>query len=421
MKAAVERPTATLRENCSAEALSVACISLDEDSAGFVSVFAESGTLVRLASHLETLRLEDAGSLPDSWTNSPPDICLIDFDRDRYKASRIAEKLHATLSDTSVFAVSSYSDATFILDAMRSGCTEYLIKPLERQQLVSALVRVAPRKKERKETYRAEVIAFLGAKGGCGVTTLATQMGALLAGKYSRKALLLDVHPDCGDVSLYLGLERSEYHLYELLESVQRLDAELLHSYTMRHSSGLDVVAAPERLAMARYAEPGALSEVLEYLRFRYEFVVADLPPTLTDQSCELIRQCDQLYLVTVAEVSSIRNVVRQLDFLKRNDLGVDRTRVVLNRWHKRNHITDDDVEKAIGQSIYWKVPNQYVHAVKSITSGNPIADISSFEVTKSIHEWAATHGRQADTEAGKELRKKPASLLSMFRKQQHS
>ena len=242
-------------------------------------------------------------------------------------------------------------------------------------------------------------------------------MGALLAGPQQKKTLLLDVHPDFGDVSLYLGLERNDYHFFELLESVQRLDSELLQSYTMRHASGLEVIGAPERLSMARYAEPGALAEVLEYLRFRYEFIVADLPPSLSDQSCELIRQCDHLYLVTVAEVSSIRNVVRQLEFLRRNDLAVDRTRIVLNRWHKRNTISDAEVEKAIGQKIYWKVPNQYVHAIKTITSGNPIADVSSSDVTKSVHEWAAVHGTKNKAEAGVDERKKSGSLLSIFKR----
>jgi len=61
---------------------------------------------------------------------------------------------------------------------------------------LNAVERLAGRRKEKKETYNAQVIAFVGAKGGCGVTTLVTQLGALLAKSYSRKTLIIDLHPD---------------------------------------------------------------------------------------------------------------------------------------------------------------------------------------------------------------------------------
>ena len=39
----------------------------------------------------------------------------------------------------------------------------------------------------------------MGAKGGCGVTSLVTQLGALLANSLSKKTLVVDLHPDFGD------------------------------------------------------------------------------------------------------------------------------------------------------------------------------------------------------------------------------
>ena len=75
---------------------------------------------------------------------------------------------------------------------MRSGSREYLLKPLDSEQLLQAVARVSGSRKQKKENGSGQVFAFIGAKGGSGVTTLVTQAGALLAKTQGKKALILD-------------------------------------------------------------------------------------------------------------------------------------------------------------------------------------------------------------------------------------
>src|SRR5713101_2428866 len=145
----------------------------------------------------------------------------------------------------------------------------------------------------------------------------------------------------------------------------------------MRHSIGLDLIPAPEGSVTGREVLPaGALTHTINFLRVRYEFVLVDLPPALNDENLSVIRDCDQLYLVTVAEVSAVRNVVRQLEYFSRRDVPREKIRVVLNRNHKRNVVTDAQIEKVIGQKIFWRVPNRYPQVVKAIHEGDPIAQL---------------------------------------------
>jgi pilus assembly protein CpaE len=288
---------------------------------------------------------------------------------------------------------------------MRSGCGEYLVKPLEREQLVKAIARIGSRRKdkEKKEQGRAQVLAFMGSKGGCGTTTLATQLGALLASSFSRSALLLDMHPDFGDAALYLKLTKGRFHFFELLENADRLDADFLQSFVMRHSSGLELIPAPEGSVASREGfPPGALIHTMNFLRLRYEFILVDLPPALNDENLAVIQDCDQLYVVTVAEVSAIRNVVRQLEYFASKDIPRDKIRVVLNRHHKRNVISDAQIEKVLGQKIFWQVPNQYPQVVKTIHEGDPVGQLSSSEVTQNLKDWAENIGKKPRTEVKK-------------------
>ncbi len=394
---------ASTRDNLPpSDPLSVVSICLDKETWGTLKLFADSGPLVRLDRHLGEYRVDDHESALD-WIGSPaPDVCLLDFDKDRRSAALVAERIHSDAPETSIFAVSSQSQPDLIIQAMRSGCSEYLVKPLDSEQLLNAVARVGGRRKEKKEQARAQVLAFIGAKGGCGVTTLVTQLGALLSKSYSRKTLIVDLHHDCGDAALYMGLTKYRYHSYELVENTDRLDTELLQSFVLHHSTGVDLIPAPQGTEPARPLMAGALVQTFEFLRLRYDFILVDLPSGLNDEHVELLRYCDQINIVAIAEISALRNVVRQTDYFTRKDIPSERLRVVLNRHQGRGIITEAQIEKVIGQKLFWKVPNQYVQVLKSISGGGPLSEISNSEVAKNLHEWAGNIGKKPTGEEKK-------------------
>lgn len=386
------------------EPVSVVGISVDDEVWRFLGLFAGSTGLIQLRSRVGDDRSAlDQDAILENLGSPNPDICLIDFDKDRRGAAIIAERIHTALPDTAIFAVSSQTHPDAILEAMRAGCGEYLIKPIDREQLVKAVARIGARRRDKQEQGRAQLLAFMGAKGGCGTTTLVTQFGALLASSFQRNSLLLDLHPDFGDAALYLKLTKTRFHFFELLENTDRLDSDFLQSFVMRHSSGLDLIPAPEGSVATRDAmPPGALIHTLGFLRQRYEFILADLPPALNEENLAMIRDCDQLYLITVAEVSAVRNVVRQLEYFASKDIPREKIRVILNRHHKKNVVSDAQIEKALEQKIFWRVPNQYPQVVKAIHEGDPVAQLSSSEVTRSLEAWAESVGKKLGTEVKK-------------------
>src|SRR4029077_21001730 len=86
------------------EPLSVVGICLDEGTWTVLKSFAESAPLIRLRSHLSEYRVQetDPGS---EWMGGPaPEICIVDFDRDRRKAALAAESIHSISPDTAIFA-----------------------------------------------------------------------------------------------------------------------------------------------------------------------------------------------------------------------------------------------------------------------------------------------------------------------------
>ena len=404
-----DRKNASSSDSSGSQQLSVLTIALDRESQRLLKLWLSTANLREVPNYPED------DEFIESMGTSVPDVCLVDFDKDSRKAFLVAEHIRQELPDTAIFAASSDAQPDVIIQAMRSGCREYLFKPLVRDQLLQAITRAGGRRRERKERSNSQVMTFVGAKGGCGVTTIATQLGALLASSGSKKTLLLDLHPSLGDAALYLGFTNSKYHAYELMENTDRLDAELLQSIALHHSSGLDILPSPNDFENTRHAGSGAISQMFNFLRLSYEFILIDIPAGLNDYTDKLLSHTDQLYIVTVAEVSALRNASRIVDYFGQEDVPDDKVRVILNRFEKRSPIPESQIEKLIQRKIFWTVPNQYHQAVKTISSGDSKGDISRSELIRNLKGWADSIAAGARAEAEARTNKKKRGILGLF------
>src|SRR5689334_9276508 len=76
-------------------------------------------------------------------------ICLIDYDQNNEQAIWVTEHLRNNYPDVHVFAVSAFSEPERIIAAMRVGCSEYLLKPIQHERILDGLARVEAKQKER--------------------------------------------------------------------------------------------------------------------------------------------------------------------------------------------------------------------------------------------------------------------------------
>jgi pilus assembly protein CpaE len=342
-------------------------------------------------------------------------ICFLDYDQNNEQALRITEYLRNNYPEVHIFAVSGFTEPEQIIAAMRSGCTEYLLKPIQHERVLDGLARVEAKQKERtRSKVHGKIITLLGAKGGSGVTSLALHLALELTGQNQRKCLLVDQHSALGDTSLYLGAGRHQYSFYELANNTDRLDQELLQGFLLRHESGLHLLDSPEAVDVVRQASPSAVAHTLAFLSEIYQFVVVDCPPGLTDVTLACISQSDEVGIVMTAELPSIRNAVRYIEHLEKSGFPTGKIQVVLNRHSKRGPLTDDRIEKALGRKISVRVPNSYNEVIRAINSGTPIAGKSDFGAA--IQGWA----RESSSNTGRDRamdQATPATAGSFFSK----
>src|SRR5712671_1750880 len=316
-------------------------------------------------------------------------ICFIDYDQNTEEAIWITQRLHSEYPEIQSFAVSAHPQPEAIIAAMRAGCAEYLLKPVQQDRVVEGLARVESKQKEKtRSKVRGKVITLVGAKGGTGVTSLALHLAMELAQDGKRKCLLVDQHPALGDASLYLGTGRHEYSFYELASNRDRLDEDLLKGFLLHHSSGLHLLDSPETVDGVNGAPPTAVEHTLSFLADIYQFVIVDCPPGLTGGTLAAIAQSEQVAIVMTAELPAVRNTVRYIEHLLRLAYRPSLIHVVLNRFSKKGPLNDERIEKALGREISLRVPNNYDEVIRSINSGTPISSSKS-DFGAAIQKWA--------------------------------
>lgn len=325
-----------------------------------------------------------------------PDIVLVDFDQNRDKAASTAEHLQDLLQGrTFIFAVSSQSEPERIISAMRSGCSEYLVKPLGHDRLAQAVAKVEARKKEKDRIRKkARVIALLGAKGGAGVTTIAVHLATFLARLSDHKTLLIDQHLDLGDTALFLGIEKHPYSFYELANNVHRLDSNLVQGFVSHHASGLDVLASPDGFDAVVNVEGQNVELTLDFLKTMYDDIVIDCPPGLSGLNLAAVQKSDELWLIATPDVPSVRNLSRYLDHLTRFNYPGDAVKVLVNRYSKRDPVTKEDIAKALKKPVFMTVPNSYAEVMEAVNTGTPISPGAKSEVAGVFRRWAETLAR---------------------------
>lgn len=321
-------------------------------------------------------------------------VALIDFDRDPELALQTAERLQQLFPQRiSIVGVSYTPDPQLLMRAMRMGCVDYLSKPVGMLDLSSSLTRLqaAAQSGEQAANKLGRVLAFFGAKGGVGTTTLAVHLATFLVRQHQKRILLIDHKHQLGHVALYLGLKETQYHFTALLRSANRLDSGLLDGFVLRHESGLDVIASPETAAADEHARRDDLERVMDFLRRQYDYILVDSSVGYEDSKSSLIDHADDIYLVSTPDVAALRDLARLVEKMSLGEAGMNKLRLVINRATADDSISSQLIQKAVRFPVSRSINNSYFEVMKAINAGEPVMPDGKSGFSQQIAAWAAS------------------------------
>lgn len=354
------------------------------------------------------------GAVLESLLREDHDIYLIDLDGNPAHALYLVEAI-CSRSEAAVMVFSQAADSDLLVQCMRAGVREFLKLPVENEALEAALMRAFARRPVDRASRASlgKMFVFASVKGGSGATTIACNFAvvlAQLATANGQRCLFVDFSLPLGDASILLGVSAT-YSTMNALQNFDRLDANFLSGLLSKHSSGLDVLAAPDRYVGIDASEE-ARRRLIAVARQTYDYVVLDMGSTLDPLSRTLFRDATISYLVTQVSVTELRNSNRIIgEFFP---VGTRRPEVVLNRFNPKSAgIDDDSIQRALTMEPRWKIPGDYMAVRDSISMKSSVA-LTRSPISKVIHQMVQDAAGLANMGHGQQR----AGLLGLFSKQ---
>ena len=314
---------------------------------------------------LGATKLSEAEARALGKAGDAPTVLIVDV-RPHHDLAPWLIELQRKQPNLAVVLIVSVLDAKFMLDAMRAGIKECLPEPVSAHALEEAVRRLVVGEPGERA---GNLVAFVGAKGGVGTTTLAANVAAAATKVSGTPALLVDLHVTRGDVAVFMGAE-ARFSVLDALENLHKVDESFLAGLVEKSKCGVHVLASSARSSTIDVPS-SAVRTLLDFATRRYRLTVVDVPRG--DQAAlESLDSASTIVLVTSQELAAVRSAAATAAILRQR-YGSQRIKVVINRHDKSGTVSAKDVARVIGEPIAHLIPSDYRLAVEAVNVGRPI------------------------------------------------
>jgi len=216
-------------------------------------------------------------------------------------------------------------DEGLALRAMRDGAAASALKQSSGDDLALAIRSVVERMCKPTDARASTAprrtgaaIAFLGAKGGVGTTTVALNVAAALA--RHRPVMLVEMRPAFGTLQPYLAPRDPIGNLSHLMkgESAEISAAQAAAClWPCKKVPGLSVLFGPQRAEECGELAAGRVQELIQVLTGLADFVVLDLPASLSGANRAAVQAASRVVLVMEREPFCVQSAKRMTGALE--------------------------------------------------------------------------------------------------------
>ena len=120
-----------------------------------------------------------------------------------------------------------------------------------------------------------------------------------------------------GDVRILLDL-KPVYDMGDLVEKLDRIDSDLLHSLLTPSVGGVWALPSPDDAELDTVLDSNAVSAVIEHLKGDFAFTVLDCEHHLSERTLAALDAADRVVIVTELNVPALRSAQRTLALCRR-------------------------------------------------------------------------------------------------------
>ncbi|WP_306117410.1 MULTISPECIES: CpaE family protein [unclassified Roseitalea] len=229
--------------------------------------------------------------------------------------SRLNDLAEVCDPSTRVVVVGHHNDVALYRDLIRSGISEYMVAPVAIAELMNVISTLFV---DPDADPLGRSVAFIGAKGGTGSSTLAHNVSWTISTLFNSEVVVADMDLPFGTANINFDQDPAQ-GIAEAVMSPERLDEVYLDRLLANCAEHLALLAAP--------------------------FVVLDVPHVWNGWTKTTLTHADEVVIVAAPELASLRNTKNLIDTLRTLRPNDTPPRLVLNQvgMPKRPEISPGD------------------------------------------------------------------------------
>jgi pilus assembly protein CpaE len=352
----------------------------------------------------QLLETKDLAQLPAAGSNGT-DVVLLEYQENNPGLDRWIETTTANHKNPAVFLVFPEISAAQLWKALHLGVKECLTLPVEPDKLQEAVDRLVVHHVSRPPAGTgAQIISFVGCKGGVGATFLVANLAYLLSRKQQDQVLLVDLDLQYGQLVHFFDV-KAPHTFADLIAHLDELDHTYLQNLLSQYNQYLSLLPAPARLEEAEAVTPEHLEKILPYLKKMQAFrwILVDAGHRLDEITLKAMELADNLVLVTTPSVPALANTKKWLELLRLLELEPP-LELWLNAWNKEADLSPQEVSNYLGVQVQGVMPFDAAAVNRSINEGRPLAE------TDPHHPLSLSLGLRAEDLAGNEAKEEVAA-----------
>lgn len=315
-------------------------------------------------------------------------VVILDISEDFAGLDEIAGKLKLVTSKIIITSI-NYSTNT-IIKALRLGAKEFLPKPVLREDLVRVLSMLASISPEN-EVSQSKIITVYSNKGGIGKTTIAVNLAAELAKVTKDKVALVDLNLQLGDISTFLNLNPPFDVNYVIRRLIDKEENILIKGFEKYKDLSLYVLSDPSYIEQSESITTQQITPLFSALKKVFPYIVVDMSSNIDPISLKILDSSDWIMFTTIVNIPAIRNAQRCLNLFRSRKYPSNKVKIVINRYMENDEIKIEDIENTLGESVYWKIPNNYFTIMEAINKGVSISEVNAeSNIGNSFRDFAA-------------------------------
>ncbi len=316
-----------------------------------------------------------ADKLPDS-AELLPDVVFLDLSRDPEPYFQFGAQLRRVRPSVKLVACSSAvpPNHQLLLEAMRCGVQDFLPKPVDAGALKDILSRFVEDLDIKDHSSLDRLIVVMGAKGGVGATTVAVNLGVQLSTFARKRVALLDFARPLGNVHLLLDLH-PKFGVRDAVDNMDRLDSHFFAGLLTRHKTKLEILGGATQAEEWQTIAVPPLERVVNVAQNNFDIVLLDMGSQFSSEWTAVLRMARMILVVAEANVPALWTMERRLLAMKGFGIDPDRTRVIINRWHKGDEEVLKSIQKDINRPVFACLPNDFRMASASVNLGTPLQE----------------------------------------------